>query len=252
MKILFTICGRAGSKGLKNKNLKMLDGIPLVYYTISAIDLFIKKNPSFKVVTAINTDSKELADIAINNPFDVDVIKVERKDCLAGDVVGKVDVVKDTFINLGGQGSFDVVVDVDITSPLRTVENIEYGINELIKHPEYDLLYSVVSARRNPYFNMVQETSGGFFKKVCESSYTARQQAPAIYELNASIYVYNPRFLISDIKGTIFDYKCGIIPMRDYLVLDIDSEEDFVLLEKVMYIFSEDEGLSQVLDRARM
>ena len=45
-KLLITICGRAGSKGFKNKNLKTFCGLPLVYYTLSAAQLFIQSRPS--------------------------------------------------------------------------------------------------------------------------------------------------------------------------------------------------------------
>ena len=60
MNILFTICGRAGSKGLKNKNLKKLNGIPLVYYTLSVIGLYMDRHMENQVTVALNTDSKEL------------------------------------------------------------------------------------------------------------------------------------------------------------------------------------------------
>ena len=59
MNILFTICGRAGSKGFKNKNLKKLNGIPLVYYTLSVIRLYMDKHMENQVTVALNTDSKE-------------------------------------------------------------------------------------------------------------------------------------------------------------------------------------------------
>ena len=60
-RLLITICGRAGSKGFKNKNLKNFCGKPLVYYSLSAAELFIKNHPELEVDIALNTDSEDLA-----------------------------------------------------------------------------------------------------------------------------------------------------------------------------------------------
>ena len=60
-RLLITICGRAGSKGFKNKNLKTFCGHPLVYYSLSAAELFIKNHPELEVDIALNTDSPALA-----------------------------------------------------------------------------------------------------------------------------------------------------------------------------------------------
>lgn len=162
-----------------------------------------------------------------------DIRFVSRKPELAGDKAPKVDAVKATYLTLESDdetNDFDVVVDLDITSPLRRVADIENAITEYSGNDEYDLVISVVPARRSPYFNMV-EKKDGFYRKICESNYTARQEVPASYELNASIYVYRPAFLKSEITSTILDNRCGISVMKDYLVLDIDSEDDFRMME---------------------
>ena len=64
-RLLITICGRAGSKGFKNKNLKTFCGHPLVYYSLSAAELFIKNPPELEVDIALNTDSPALAGLVI-------------------------------------------------------------------------------------------------------------------------------------------------------------------------------------------
>ena len=63
MTILFTICGRAGSKGFKNKNVKEMNGVPLVYYTLAAIKGYADRHGEDDIRVAVNTDSKELKDI---------------------------------------------------------------------------------------------------------------------------------------------------------------------------------------------
>ncbi len=249
MNILFTICGRAGSKGFKNKNLKEMEGVPLVYYTIAAINSFIKRHREHKVIVALNTDSAPLVDL-INNQEAINVRYINRKDELAGDTVPKIDVIRDTYLSVA-ELDFDVIVDLDITSPLRRVEDIENVLLEYVSRC-YDVVFSVVEARRSPYFNMVEMKEDGYYRKICKSKYTARQQAPKTFEMNASIYAYNPIFLKDKAEKTILDYNCGISLMPDYLVLDIDSEEDFRMMNSLYCVFREmDPGLITIFEEAQ-
>ena len=242
MTILFTICGRAGSKGFKNKNIKEMNGMPLVYYTLAAIKGYADRHREDDVLTALNTDSKELKDIVKAQKAVSGIEYVRRKEELARDAVPKVDVIRDTYLAVRRNAAVDVVVDLDITSPLRTVADVERAVEELLKKPEYDLVYSVVEARRSPYFNMVEQSDDGFFHTVCEGNLTTRQQAPKCYELNASIYVYRPEFLKKNINKAITGYRAGISLMRDYLALDIDSEQDFVMMEMLHRYYLDKEG----------
>ena len=249
MNILFTVCGRAGSKGFKNKNLKKMRGIPLVYYTLASIRGFMDSAPQHNVTVALNTDSVELINLVERQRI-LDVIKVERRKELAGDVVSKVEVIKDTFLSFPDK-EYDMVVDLDITSPVRRVQDIEGIISEFGKE-RYDVVFSVVEARRSPYFNMVEEKADGFYRKICESGFTARQQAPESYEMNASIYAYDPEFLKGIIDKTILDYNCGIYEMPDYLVLDIDSEKDFEMMSFLHEHYSNtDKGIKDVYEIAQ-
>ena len=223
MNILFTICGRAGSKGFKGKNLRELNGYPLVSYTLSAIDL-LKNQIDANIDIALNTDSKELQDMISGYP---ELILVNRKKEHGTDSASKFTVIKDTLIEsekLTNQ-EYDMVIDLDITSPMRTVNNIKEMIDLKLANKKYDVIFSVVHARRNPYFNMVQEKDG-FVDIIIPSDYTARQQTPTVYDMNASMYLYDPVFLKS--HEAIFEGNCGYILMKDYLVLDIDSEEDYL------------------------
>ena len=249
MKVLFTICGRAGSKGFKNKNLKEMNGVPLVFYTLAVIHLYKENHSADDVTVAVNTDSQPLVDQVKNQSMLEDVLFVERKPELAGDKVAKVDVIKDTYRIVGDEA--DVIVDLDITSPMRRMVDIENILSAYQSESMYELVTSVVVARRSPYFNMV-ENKGNAYGKICNSSYTTRQDAPVSYELNASIYAYRPTFLDMDIEDTILDHKCGISVMPDYLVLDIDSEEDFRMMEFLhRYYIEHDDGIRQVYEEAK-
>ena len=244
MNILFTICGRAGSKGFKNKNLKKMSGVPLSFYSLAAIYQFMKKHSEDNITVALNTDSSQLMELIQSQTF-IPVRCVYRKQELAGDNVPKVEVIKDTYFTCEDSAP-DVVIDLDITSPMRRLEDIDNIVSEYSKGL-YDLVFSVVEARRSPYFNMVESKQDGFYRKICESNYTTRQQAPKAYEMNASIYAYSPAFLRRNITKTIIEYKCGISVMPDYLVLDIDSEKDFVVMESLYkYFCKNDVGLMSI------
>lgn len=237
MNILFTVCGRAGSKGFKNKNLKVFNGIPLVYYTLSAIYLFMEEHPNYYIDVVLNTDSIELQTIVKSKKEFECVNIITRKEKLAGDKVAKVDVIKNCYIQMRNKNNidYDFVIDLDITSPIRTVDDIKMTLQNTIDS-HADLGFSVVKSRRNPYFNMV-EKNDMFYTKVCQSNFTTRQESPEIFDLNASIYVYSNQFLNKEINKTILEYNCIIHEMADYLVLDIDSEEDFKLMEFLYPLF---------------
>lgn len=230
MSILFTICGRAGSKGIKNKNVRNFLGSPLPMYTLSAIDLYLKRNSEVEADIVLNTDSEELISIAVKNLLrKVDVIR--RKKHLVGDAVPKIAVILDSLNQMEErkQKCYDMVIDLDITSPLRTVADIEVLVNKK-KETNCDVVFSVTDSRRNPYFNMVKKTKKGY-KRVLESIFVTRQEAPEIFDMNASMYAYDPNYLRTG-KGVLDGY-CEIIKMYDTGILDLDCENDFELMEVI-------------------
>lgn len=240
MRILFTICGRAGSKGIKNKNLRTFCGKYLAHYTIAAIDMYLKKHPEIQADIVVNSDSIELLDLVSGNGL-LEVSRIVRDESLAGDTIGKIAVINDCLVKMRERTSadYDMVVDLDITSPLRTVKDLENTIAMQIK-TNADVVTTVAPARRNPYFNQVMRTDHGV-KKVIDSNYTARQQAPDIFDLNASIYAYNPSFLSSG-KGVLDGY-CEVVEMYDTGILDLDHINDFELMEviaKYMFVAYDD------------
>ena len=89
-RVLITICGRAGSKGFKNKNLKIFDCHPLSYYSLSAAELFIRSRPDLAVDVCLNTDSGLLIDVITKKYPEVTVLT--RPEELCGDIVPKMPV----------------------------------------------------------------------------------------------------------------------------------------------------------------
>ncbi|MGN0975299.1 MAG: cytidylyltransferase domain-containing protein [Gemmiger sp.] len=231
-RLLITICGRAGSKGFANKNLKTFCGRRLVYYSLSAAELFAKAHPDVQVDVCLNTDSELLAGIVAEQY--PEVFYLPRGETLGGDTVPKMAVFQDSLARMEARAGaqYDYVMDLDITSPLRTADDIANAFETARSRPDLDLVFSVTEARRNPWFNMVK-AAGDHVEKVMESPFTARQQAPAVYDLNASIYVFRRDFLANNHTGILWDGKIGVSVMMDTGILDIDSEEDYRLMEVI-------------------
>ena len=246
MRILFTICGRAGSKGIRNKNIKPFVGKQLPYYTLSAIDLYLAQLGENECDIVVNSDSPELLSIMKNSGIRP-VELIERSEELGGDMVGKIDVIHNCLeIMQERKGCrYDVVVDLDITSPLRRVADMENLIETHVRTGA-DVTTSVVAARRNPYFNQLQRTEKGF-RKVCASNFTARQLAPDIYDMNASLYAYRPEYLRAG--SQVLDGYVEVIEMYDTGILDLDHENDLELMAVIAeYLFRTKDEFKEIYE----
>ncbi|MFX1483471.1 MAG: cytidylyltransferase domain-containing protein [Promethearchaeota archaeon] len=153
MRILGTICARGGSKGVKNKNIRELDGKPLIYYTINTLREWGKAD---RIVCS--TDSPEIAKLA--NKYGAETPFLRPKD-LASDTAPKIPVIKHALHYCENEEgvNYDVVVDLDPTSPIRTTSDIDGALQNFIDK-KADVLYSVTEAKKNPYFNMVELDEG--------------------------------------------------------------------------------------------
>jgi CMP-N,N'-diacetyllegionaminic acid synthase len=253
MNILFTLCGRAGSKGVKGKNARDFLDVPLVWYSMANIALYIEKyGQSDDIKVVLNTDSELLKDL-VRRVEEVPVTIIHRKESLAGDKVPKVAVILDS-LNQAEElfaRKFDMVVDLDITSPLRTVEDVKNAIDRKKQRDDVDVVYSVAPSRRNPYFNMVKEENG-FFCKAIPSKFTTRQEAPVFYDMNASIYAYSPDALRNKEHATFFNSGCDAVVMKDTGILDIDSEEDYELMQVIAkYLYGKYKDYGDVFSKVK-
>jgi len=251
--ILALICARKGSKGVKGKNVRGFLGYPISYYTLSAYDLFLKRYPKedTSFTLAVNTDSEELVkQLGLTTvPHHI----IERKESLAGDRVSKIDVIRDslniseTRLNL----QFDLVIDLDVTSPLRKAVDIDNIIKAITSSLEADIALSVTDARRNPYFNQLTENEDGFLTTVVKSNFIARQQAPEVFDANASLYAYRPGYLKNS-DGIFLNAKLVHSLMEDTAILDIDSEKDFQLMEAVAkYLYETDVSYGEIRENIK-
>ena len=120
--ILFTICGRAGSKGILNKNIRDFAGKPLPFYSLSAIDLYLKKHEEVQYDIVVNSDSEILLDMMKNSgirPVDL----IDRNASLAGDTIGKIDVIANCLDVMQERGLIDLYSEAEqLRITLRQVD----------------------------------------------------------------------------------------------------------------------------------
>lgn len=231
MNILITICARGGSKGIPGKNIKLINGKPLIDYTIKVANLFKDK---FKCKISLSTDDDKIKEVAFKSGLSTNYI---RPEYLATDTVGKIDTLKDLLLyeETLVEYKYDFILDLDVTSPLRTLEDLEKALELLISNKDAKNLFSVNQAARNPYFNMVEKNSSGFYTLVKtnpDGSVMTRQSAPLVFDLNASFYWYKRSFFDLGEKSVITD-KSIIYEMK-HVCFDLDHPVDFLFMEYLL------------------
>lgn len=227
MKRICTICARGGSKGVKGKNLKLLNSKPLIAYSIEQAI-----NSGLFDAVAVSSDSDDILKIATQYGATHTIL---RPNDLATDTAPKIPVIKHcaTSIELITGIEFDIFVDLDCTSPLRSIEDIE----EVVRILESDTCSNIISgcvARRSPYFNLVEENESGYvtLSKKLLKPVTRRQDSPKCYDMNASIYAWKrASFIYMD---SVFTDKTKIYVMPEDRSHDIDTEFDFKIVEMIM------------------
>jgi len=228
LKTICTICARGGSKGVINKNIKELAGKPLIAWTIEQA---LKWGKADRVI--VSTDSEEISKIAIAYGAEVPFIRPEH---LAIDTAAKLPVIQHAvnYIEQESGTKYDYVVDLDPTSPLRNIEDIDDAYEALLENPEAENIYSVCRASKSPYFNMVEVNDHGYvsLSKELEQSIVRRQDAPVVFEMNASIYIFRRSYLKT--AKSVHSLKTIIYEMPKERSIDIDSILDFQFVEVLM------------------
>lgn len=228
MKILLTICGRGGSKGIPGKNFKELNGKPLIAYTIETACKFA--SVVSEVTIELSTDSQDILVAAATAGLSTDY---RRADCLATDTAGKIDVIKDLLLYSERVYStrYDYILDMDITSPMRNVDDLKSAL-EIIDSDEGAVnIFSVSPASRNPYFNMVEQKETGYYGVVVgqKGEIFSRQKTPAVYDMNASFYFYKRSFFDMGYRSAITDKS--LIYITPHICFDLDHSIDFEFME---------------------
>ena len=147
LKPLCLIAARSGSKGVPGKNLKSIGGKPLL---VNGINKAIKSRVFRYVV--VSTEDNKIATIAKQSGADVPFMRPKK---LATDTATTIDVILHVNKKLENLGyKFNVIVNLDITSPFIRTKDIK-GALSLLKKKKCDGVFGVYKQHLNPYFNIV-------------------------------------------------------------------------------------------------
>lgn len=229
MNLLITICARGGSKGIPGKNIKLIGGLPLIHYTLKTANKFREKQ-SFDVDIVLSTDDKHIKEVVRQQRFYIET-DYERPAKLASDAAGKLDAIVDVknFMENKHHKKYDFVLDLDVTSPLRTVLDLEEALAILQADTQAYNIFSVNPCNRNPYFNMVESNAEGYYGLSKQGTFLTRQSAPKVYDMNASFYIYREAFFKKGFKKAMTD-KTLIFEMK-HVCFDLDHPIDFEFME---------------------
>lgn len=225
MKNIAIIPARSGSKGLKDKNIRLLNGKPLMAYSIEAA----QKSGLFDEIF-VSTDSEEYAQIArewgANVPF-------LRSELIAGDTASSWDAVKEAINHYGQQGKlFDTVTLLQPTSPLRTAEDIIEGY-KLMEDRKAESVIAVCEMDHSPLWSNVlpqNHCMSGFIREEVKNK--PRQELPAYYRINGALYIVKVD-LLAHIEE-LYNEKCFAYVMPREKSIDIDTMIDFSTAEAIM------------------
>ena len=232
-KIILHIGARKGSKGIKNKNIKKIFGKPLIYWTLKHAKKI--KNVSTIIV---NSDSEEILNLAKKMKVD---IALNRPKKLSSAKSSKLDAWKFAIKYLKNENLIndnDIFVDFDCTCPLRKIKDTNQMIKRFKSHKnfekKFDGIFTIVRAKKNPYFNLVEPNKYGYLKlsKNTNNSVVRRQDAPKVFEHVANTYVLKPNFISktrSFMTGNFFGYT-----VKEKFSWDIDNNFDFEVAEYLL------------------
>ena len=227
MNIVALICARGGSKGIPNKNIKLFGGKPLIVRSINQAKELKEIN---RVI--VSTDSKEIANIAIDAGAEVPFIRPLK---LGEDNVPEWLVWRHALESIKKKGDNfpDILIVIPVTAPLRIVDDLKNCLIEYQKG-DADIIITVTDCHRNPYFNMVKINEEGVASLVIppEKNITRRQEAPDIYDVTTVAYVTTPKFILE--KDNIFSGKVRHVHVPIERALDIDTPYDLRVAELLL------------------
>ena len=174
MKILCTICARGGSQGVKNKNIMLLRRKPLIAHSI----LQAKQSQLFDVI-AVSSDSKKI--LSVSKKWGANYL-IERPAELATATAAKIPAIQHAVLQaeILSKTQFDIIVDLDATSPLRTIDDLQKSLDLFMSDKKAMNLITGCLARKSPYFNLVETNDNHYARlsKIPKIPVERRQDAP--------------------------------------------------------------------------
>ena len=226
MKPICLIAARRGSKGVPKKNLRFVFGKPLI---VRAIECGLKCSYIDHLI--VSTDCTKIAAVAKDSGAEIPFM---RPNELAKDETPMLPVLEHAVLKTEEHYAEQVncLILLDPTAPLRKLDDLTGAFN-LFMNEDCDAVVSASVARRNPYFNMVQKKKT-YYTLIGNSkeSIGRRQDAPQVYDMNASIYIWKREALI--INDSVFTNKTSLYLMPEERSVDIDTKLDWDFVEYIL------------------
>ena len=222
--VLVVIPARGGSKGIPHKNIKPLNGKPLIHYTIEEARQIVNDED-----ICVSTDDPEIIKCVENYGLKVPFIRPEE---LATDTAGTYEVLLHALEFFEKQNRhYDAVLLLQNTSPFRKAEQIKEALK--LYNNDIDMVVSVKECSANPYYCVFEEDNNGYLQ-VCkgDGNIFRRQDAPKVYEYNGAIYVINAEKLKTTHMHKL--QKRVKYVMDDLSSFDLDTMWDWQLAENII------------------
>lgn len=223
MKPLVVIPARGGSKGVPGKNIRPLNGKPLIHYTIeTARSVF----PDEYIM--VSTDDQGIREVAEQTGLNVPFL---RPADLATDTAGSREVLLHALGQAEAAGyTADTVILLQPTSPFRTATHLREALQ--LFQPGLDMVVAVKETRSNPYFVLFEDNAEGFLEKSKTGMFIRRQDCPKVWEINGALYIINADSLRHESIGSF--KKVVKYVMDEFASHDIDTQFDWEMAEWLM------------------
>lgn len=228
MKILYVIPARGGSKGIPLKNIKPLNGKPLIYYSID-----VARQLTTDDHICVSTDDEEIIKVVEDYGFK---IPFKRPSQLATDTATTNDVLLHAVSYYENKGEhYDVLVLLQPTSPLRKAAQIKEALSLFD-----ECLDMVVSVKESHCASVIcSENESGFLEFCLNKTGERRQDIHKFYEYNGAIFIINiERLKVKGLSGLIYKKKYVMDKLSS---VDIDSQEDLFLTECIINNMNKDQ-----------
>lgn len=224
MKYLVVIPARGGSKGIPGKNIKELNGKPLIYYTID-VARGIASDEDICVSTDDQNIINKVEEYGLKVPF-------KRPDFLATDTAGTYEVLLHAINFYEEQGkTYDCLILLQPTSPFRKLKHLKEALS--LYDNSLDMVVSVKETDSNPYYVCFEEDEYGMLKiSKGNGQYIRRQDCPHVYEYNGAIYIINVNSLKKMRLNEFTKRKKYVMDREDSL--DLDSMIDWKIAEFIL------------------
>lgn len=215
MNIIAIIPARGGSKGIPRKNIKELDGKPLIAYIIETA---LKVEELDRVI--VSTEDEEIAEVAKKYGAEVPFCRPKE---LSEDTTPTLPVLQHVVKHLEEDYKPDIIVLLYATSPLVRAERVSEAI-EMLKDGGFDSVLSVVEDRKHYWIE-----TDGIYERLYPKVLKNRQFTKPLFKENGAIYVCKRDLLMG--KNEIVGGKIGLLLMKEDESIDIDELPDFEFVE---------------------